>query len=264
VAPEDKFDRLQQLVEKGKEKGYAVYEDLDDALPADLGNGGELDGLLSGLNGSGMDLLEDPKLEFDQKLSEAEDLLDLDFGPAAAGEKTNDPVRTYLREMGTVPLLSREGEWEIARRIERGQRTVMKSISRSPLAIQEILDLAEEVQRGTLAPRDVVLVADPLIMDDAAEESGRELIVSTTERGLQFYTGNELEGVPGKGGVTYAKYAGLCVEAGGFPDQINMEDAETVVLRPNERYKQVTQYAMRVRSEVRSEVRPETSREQEQ
>jgi RNA polymerase primary sigma factor len=176
VAPEDKF---------GKEKGYAVYEDLDDALPADLGNGGELDGLLSGLNGSGMDLLEDPKLEFDQKLSEAEDLLDLDIGPAA-GEKTNDPVRTYLREMGTVPLLSREGEWEIARRIERGQRTVMKSISRSPLAIQDILDLAEEVGRGTLAPRDVVLVADPLIMDDAAEESGRELIAMAEDAARHF------------------------------------------------------------------------------
>jgi aldose 1-epimerase len=80
--------------------------------------------------------------------------------------------------------------------------------------------------------------------------SGRELIVSTTERGLQFYTGNELEGVPGKGGVKYSKYEGLCVEAGGFPDQINMEDAETVVLRPNERYKQVTRYAMGVRPEA--------------
>jgi aldose 1-epimerase len=80
--------------------------------------------------------------------------------------------------------------------------------------------------------------------------SGRELIVSTTERGLQFYTGNELEGVPGKGGVKYSKYDGLCVEAGGFPDQINMEDAETVVLRPNERYKQVTRYAMRVRNDA--------------
>ncbi len=72
--------------------------------------------------------------------------------------------------------------------------------------------------------------------------------MSTTERGLQFYTGNELEGVPGKGGVKYSKHEGLCLEAGGFPDQINMEDAETVVLRPNERYKQVTRYAMGVRA----------------
>jgi hypothetical protein len=66
VAPEDKFDRLQQLVEKGKEQGYVAYEDLSDALPTDLGNGTELGNLLAGLDGSGIELLEDPKLEFDQ------------------------------------------------------------------------------------------------------------------------------------------------------------------------------------------------------
>jgi aldose 1-epimerase len=77
--------------------------------------------------------------------------------------------------------------------------------------------------------------------------SGRELIVSTTERGLVFYTGNKLEGRPGKGGVLYPKHGGLCLEAGGFPNQINMDDAEDVVLRPNERYRQITRYAMRVR-----------------
>jgi aldose 1-epimerase len=64
---------------------------------------------------------------------------------------------------------------------------------------------------------------------------------------LQFYTGNELEGVPGKGGATSSKHDALCLEAGGFPNQINMDDAESVVLRPDERYKQVTQYAVRVR-----------------
>ena len=77
--------------------------------------------------------------------------------------------------------------------------------------------------------------------------SGRELTVSTTERGLVFYTGNNLEGRPGKRGVPYAKHGGLCLEAGGFPNQINMDDAEDVVLRPNERYRQITRYAMRVR-----------------
>jgi aldose 1-epimerase len=77
--------------------------------------------------------------------------------------------------------------------------------------------------------------------------SGRELMVSTTERGLVFYTSNKLAGVLGKQGVIYAKHGGLCLEAGGFPNQINMDDAEAVVLRPNERYRQVTRYAMRVR-----------------
>ena len=185
MAPEDKFDRLQQLVEKGKEQGYVAYEELGDALPADLANGTELGDLLAGLDGSGIEILEDPKLEFDQKLGESEDLLDLDLGPAA-GEKVNDPVRTYLREMGTVPLLSREGETEIARRIERGQNTVMKALSRSPLVIQEILDLAGEVRRGMIAARDVVVVADPLMIDEATEESGRELIAMAEDAARHF------------------------------------------------------------------------------
>ena len=72
--------------------------------------------------------------------------------------------------MGTVPLLSREGETEIARRIERGHNTVMKELSRSPLVIQEILDMAEEVRRGALPARDVVFVADPLVIDEARRE----------------------------------------------------------------------------------------------
>ena len=116
---------------------------------------------------------------------DAEDLLDLDLVPAG-GEKINDPVRTYLREMGTVPLLSREGETEIARRIERGQNTVMKALSRSPLVIQEILDLAEEMRRGVIPPRDVVLIGDPLIMDDAAEESGQEFIAMAEDAAPAF------------------------------------------------------------------------------
>jgi RNA polymerase primary sigma factor len=185
VAPEDKFDRLQQLVEKGKEQGYAAYEELSDALPADLNNGSELGNLLAGLDGSGIELLEDPKLEFDQKLGEAEDLLDLDLVPAA-GEKVNDPVRTYLREMGTVPLLSREGETEIARRIERGQNTVMKALSRSPLVIQEILDLAEEVRRGAISARDVVVLAEPLMIEEPTEESGQELIAMAEDAARHF------------------------------------------------------------------------------
>jgi RNA polymerase primary sigma factor len=173
------------LVENGKEKGYVAYDDLSDALPADLGDAGELGNLLAGFDGAGIEVLEDPKLEFDQKLVEADDLLDLDVVPAA-GEKINDPVRTYLREMGTVPLLSREGETEIARRIERGQHTVMKALSRSPLVIQEILDLADEVQRGTTPPREVVLVADPLIMDEATEESGQEFISMAEDAARHF------------------------------------------------------------------------------
>jgi len=188
VAAENKLDRLQQLVGEGKGKGYVAYEDLTEALPAGLGNGTELGNLLAELDGSVIEILEEPKLEFDQKLDDAEDLLDLDLVPTG-GEKVDDPVRTYLREMGTVPLLSREGETEIARRIERGQNTVMKTLSRSPLVIREILDRAEEVRRGAIPAREVMLVADPLSIDDAPEESGdsgQELIAMAEEAARHF------------------------------------------------------------------------------
>jgi len=77
--------------------------------------------------------------------------------------------------------------------------------------------------------------------------SGRELIVETTERGLQFYTGNELEGEIGKQGFAYQRHGAVCLEAGGFPNQINMEDGESVVLRPGEEYRQITRYTARTR-----------------
>jgi RNA polymerase primary sigma factor len=185
VAPEDKLDRLQQLVDEDKEKGYFAFEDMGDAMPADLGNGAGLDGLLGSLDAAGIELLEEPKAEFDQKLTDGDELLDLDLGPSA-GDKVNDPVRTYLREMGAVALLTREGETEIARRIERGQTTVMKTLSRTPLVIQEVSNLAEEVRRGAVAARDVVLVADPLILDEAAEESRQEFLAMAEESARLF------------------------------------------------------------------------------
>ncbi len=77
--------------------------------------------------------------------------------------------------------------------------------------------------------------------------SGRELIVETTERGLQLYTGNELDGEIGKHGVPYKRHGAICLEAGGFPNQINMDDGETVVLRPGEQYRQITRYIARIR-----------------
>jgi RNA polymerase primary sigma factor len=131
VALDDKFDRLQRLVEMGKEKGYVLYDEVSELLPADLASPGtDLEDVLANLDVAGIEILEEPK-EFEKKLEE-EDLLDLEL-PAGVGDKGNGPVRMYLREMGTVPLLTREGEIEIARRIERGENAVRKALSRSPL-----------------------------------------------------------------------------------------------------------------------------------
>jgi aldose 1-epimerase len=80
--------------------------------------------------------------------------------------------------------------------------------------------------------------------------SGRELTVSTDQQGLQFYTGNSLNGDTGRGGIAYAPHAGLCLEAGGFPNQVNMAEQEQVIVRPGDAYRQVTAYRVGVRSGI--------------
>ena len=179
MALEDKYDGLTKLVQMGKEKGYVLYDEVSEVLPGDLPGGADLEDVLAGLDIAGIEILEEPK-EFEKKIDEAEEPLDLDL-PAGLGEKVNDPVRMYLREMGTVPLLTREGEVEIARRIERGQRTVLKSLSRAPLVIQEIIVMGEEIARDTINAREVLQIADPILTDELVEEKRREFAAAIEE-----------------------------------------------------------------------------------
>ena len=179
MAIDEKLEGLQRLVQMGKDKGYVLYDEVNEVLPGDLAGGTELEEVLAGLDGAGIEILEDPK-DLEKKLEDAEDLLDLEL-PAGVGDKLNDPVRMYLREMGAVPLLTREGEVEIARRIERGQNTVVKCLSRAPLVIQEILGLGEEVARNTISARDVIQISDPILTDELVEEKRQELMRTLDE-----------------------------------------------------------------------------------
>src|SRR5208283_4163302 len=113
---------------------------------------------------------------------EASDEVELDLTLTAL-EKTNDPVRIYLREMGAVPLLTREGEVEIAKRIERGQLRVLKALSRSPIVIRQILAIAEDLKRGVRPIREIVVFDE----EEMTEEILQTRVKDTTRRidGLQ-------------------------------------------------------------------------------
>ncbi len=155
----DKYEEdIDKLIETGKEKGYLTYGEVNDLLPGDITTPDDLDDLLTTINTQGIDVLSGDKFDRDKYEPEAgeegEDV-ELDLSPGTL-EKTNDPVRMYLREMGTVPLLTREGEVEIAKRIERGQLRVMKAISRSPIVIREIVALGEDLRRGVRNIKEVV------------------------------------------------------------------------------------------------------------
>jgi RNA polymerase primary sigma factor len=168
----------------GKQKGYVLYDEVNEVLPGDMSGGVELDEVLAGLDGAGIEILEEAK-DFEKKLEDAEELIDLEL-PPGLGEKINDPVRMYLREMGTVPLLTREGEVEIARRIERGQNTVLKSLSRAPLVIQEILSLADETMRDTISARDIIQILDPILSDELVEEKRQQFLAASEEISRQY------------------------------------------------------------------------------
>ena len=145
MALDDKYDDIKKLIDAGKEKGYLTYDQVNDLIPHDVHSPEDLDDLLTTIGTQGIDVLEGPaKLPssaLEKKFEEVEEAgedVELDLTPGTL-EKTNDPVRMYLREMGTVPLLTREGEVEIAKRIERGQNRVLKALSRSPIVIRELL-----------------------------------------------------------------------------------------------------------------------------
>jgi len=159
LAINDKFeDDIEKLIDTGKEKGYLTYGDVNEMMPEDMSTSADdIDDLMTTISGQGIDLLDAPKFGADKdfELEEGEDV-ELDLTPGTL-EKTNDPVRMYLREMGTVPLLTREGEVEIAKRIERGQLRVLKALSRSSIVIREIVALGEDLKRGVRNVKEVVI-----------------------------------------------------------------------------------------------------------
>jgi RNA polymerase primary sigma factor len=170
LAIDDKFEGdIDSLIEVGKEKGYLTYGDVNDILPDELASADDLDDLITTIGTQGIDLLDSPKFGADKdfELEEGEDV-ELDLTPGTL-EKTNDPVRMYLREMGTVPLLTREGEVEIAKRIERGQLRVLKAISRSPIVIREIVALGEDLKRGVRNVKEVVIFDEEELTEEVVQ-----------------------------------------------------------------------------------------------
>jgi RNA polymerase primary sigma factor len=178
LALDDKYDDIKKLIDAGKEKGYLTYDQVNDLIPHDVHSPEDLDDLLTTIGTQGIDVLEGPKLPssaLDKKFEEEEagEDVELDLTPGAL-EKTNDPVRMYLREMGTVPLLTREGEVEIAKRIERGQLRVLKALSRSPIVISELLAMGEDLKKGVRSIKEVVTFDEEEITDEILQNRLKE------------------------------------------------------------------------------------------
>lgn len=167
MAMKDKRTEVRQLISRGQEKGYLTYEEINDVLPSNAVSSeqiddlmllfGELDIELIGSEGANGYTAKTYKTSTSSGYSEEGRVFDL---PEDAIGKTDDPVRMYLREMGTIPLLTREGEVEIAQRIEEGQNEVIQALVSEPLAVHELLSLDS---------RELTMFADPLEQSDTEE-----------------------------------------------------------------------------------------------
>ncbi|MBC7926251.1 MAG: RNA polymerase sigma factor RpoD [Bryobacteraceae bacterium] len=185
MASDDKYSRLKELVDTGKEKGYVLYDEVGDLLPDEIAAGPELGDILADFDSAGVDILEEPRGDFEKKSEDSDEFSDVDLASELA-DKTNDPVRMYLREMGTVPLLTREGEIELARRIERGNRAVGKALSRSPIVIQGILQFAVNVRSGNVEVRQILVLPDTPAAEDGEDPETTDFLASIEKLSDQY------------------------------------------------------------------------------
>src|SRR5260221_9424511 len=175
---EEKYDEVRQLINIGKEKGYLLYDEVNELLPAEITSSDELDDLFNTFGSAGIEVVDSEKTYLQEKqfdrTAEGSEEMELDLTPGAL-DKTNDPVRMYLREIGTVPLLTREGEVEIARRIERGKLAVIKSISRTPLISKKVIHLGDQLHTGDRTIRELVFFNDEEITDERIVERSKQV-----------------------------------------------------------------------------------------
>ena len=180
IDDKDRDDVMERLLELGGDKKYLTFDDLNRELPDNVVSPDDIEDVLQKLEGSNIPVADSDERLLEQAAAVASDdedeALDEDIEldlSAGALEKTNDPVRLYLREMGVVPLLTREGEVAIAKRIERGQLKTQKAISRSPIAVKELLKIGEELEAVTTSIREIVNFSEQAELtgdEDKAEE----------------------------------------------------------------------------------------------
>ncbi|HEX5873958.1 MAG TPA: RNA polymerase sigma factor RpoD [Pyrinomonadaceae bacterium] len=180
IEDKDRDDVMERLLELGGDKKYLTFDDLNRELPDNVVSPDDIEDVLQKLEGSNIPVADSDERLLEQAAAtvtdDDEEALDEDIEldlSAGALEKTNDPVRLYLREMGVVPLLTREGEVAIAKRIERGQLKTQKAIARSPIAVREVLKIGEDLEAGRINIRDTVTFSEQAELtgdEDKAEE----------------------------------------------------------------------------------------------
>ena len=176
---EERYDEVRQLIEIGKEKGYLLYDEVNELFPPDITTSDEMDALFTAFGNAGIEVIDSEQKWREHTLldrrGKGSDDIELDLAPIAV-DKTSDPVRMYLREMGTFPLLTREGEVEIAKRIERGKLLVIKAIPRTPTTAKAVVRIGEQLTGDDSTIRKLVIFQDDELTDARIDRRAREVM----------------------------------------------------------------------------------------
>ncbi len=172
---EDRYEEVRELIILGKERGYLLYDEINDSLPEGAYTSDELDSIFSLFGSIGIEVIESEQDLQEEGTGNGDKdgnnrkSGDFDFGPLALNTII-DPARLYFREMAAVPLLTRETEVVIAKRIEHGQQVILSALSRSPLVLREILNIGDQLKSKEISIGDVVSLDDEELTDDLIEE----------------------------------------------------------------------------------------------
>lgn len=192
-----KSAQVKQLISLGKEKGYLTYEEVNDVLPPDIVSPEQIDDLMMLFGELDIELIDAEEgnskvslMKIDEKEDNEEDDKGLSIPESNSDSlfgKTDDPVRMYLREMGTIPLLTREGEVEIAKCIEEGQREVIRAVARCPLSIKEIIQLGQKMREGKLPIQDFSFLEESSFKGKEKPTNLKKYLVQLIEQLTQEY-----------------------------------------------------------------------------
>jgi len=203
---------VKKLIARGKKRGYLTYDELNEALPQDQMSSEQIEDIMSAISDMGINIVESDEDVQEEAEQEADDDIDVSAGTGSVSnpaiekkketvDRTDDPVRMYLREMGAVELLSREGEIAIAKRIEAGRDTMILGLCESPLTFNAIIEWSNALNNGDMQLREIVdleamLSKDPApenLDEEGAEDDGE---ISEKTAGVSFKDEDEVEEEP--------------------------------------------------------------------
>jgi RNA polymerase primary sigma factor len=196
---EEKYFEVSKIILKGEEKGFLLYDEINEILPDKFVSPDEIDQLFIQLFSKGIEVVNSEEQYWGKKRKKIAKIREKKKGKldklSSIGllDKTNDPVRMYLREMGSVPLLDRQGEVEIAKRIEKGQKRVIKAIARAKFVTRDIIKLAHPVSQNELDINEVISFSEGDIAKDNFENGKSAFLAAVKDIGTLFKEIGELE-----------------------------------------------------------------------